>query len=183
MRGQYSAKSDAFSFGVLVLEIVTGRKNSSFADSEQSIDLLSLVSTLLTTDPCKFNTKLSEPTLSQMQVWEHWTKGTVEELVDPSLGGRSPGGPVLKLVNIGLLCVQDNPADRPTMSTVNVMLSSTTVSLQAPSRPTFCVGETEGFSDMYSGAYPRGSQSQSNGKRKPEAMSPNEVSLTELEPR
>ncbi|KAM3365587.1 hypothetical protein ACQJBY_015351 [Aegilops geniculata] len=44
MRGQYSVKSDAFSFGVLVLEIVTGRKNSSFATSEPSLDLLSLVS-------------------------------------------------------------------------------------------------------------------------------------------
>jgi hypothetical protein len=47
MRGQYSVKSDAFSFGVLLLEIVTRRKNSSFADSEQYIDLLSLVSALL----------------------------------------------------------------------------------------------------------------------------------------
>uniref|UniRef100_A0ACD5ULU1 Uncharacterized protein n=2 Tax=Avena sativa TaxID=4498 RepID=A0ACD5ULU1_AVESA len=162
MRGQYSVKSDAFSFGVLLLEIVTGRKNSSFADSEQSIDLLSLV-------------------------WEHWTTGTVEELADPSLGGRSPGGQMLKLVNIGLLCVQDNPADRPAMSAVNVMLSSSTVSLQAPSKPTFCVDDMEGFSDMYSGAYPRGSQSQSqsqsNGDSKPKAVSPNEVSLTELEPR
>ena len=108
--------------------------------------------------------------------------GTVEELVDPSLGDRSPpAGQTLKLVNIGLLCVQDNPADRPTMSTVNVMLGSSTVSLQAPSRPTFCVGETEGFSDMYSEAYPRGSHSQYT--RDSKAMSPNEVSLTELEPR
>lgn len=147
MRGQYSVKSDAFSFGVLVLEIVTGRKNSSFANSEQSIDLLSLV-------------------------WEHWTRGTVEELVDPSLGGRSPGGHMLKLINIGLLCVQDNPVDRPTMSMVNVMLSSSTVSLQAPSRPTFCIDEMEGFSDMYS-----------TGGSKPKEMSVNEVSLTELEPR
>ncbi|XP_047062528.1 cysteine-rich receptor-like protein kinase 10 [Lolium rigidum] len=159
MRGQYSVKSDAFSFGVLLLEIVTGRKSSNFADSEQSIDLLSLV-------------------------WEHWTTGTVEELADPSLGGRSPGGQMLKLVNIGLLCVQDNPADRPTMSTVNVMLSSSTVSLQAPSRPTFCVGEMEGFSGMYSEApYLMGSQSQYAGDSKPTAMSPNEDSLTELEPR
>ncbi|KAF7015408.1 hypothetical protein CFC21_029260 [Triticum aestivum] len=161
MRGQYSVKSDAFSFGVLLLEIVTGRKNSSFAspDSEPSLDLLSLV-------------------------WEHWTTGTVEELVDPSLGGRSPGGQMLKLVNIGLLCVQDSPADRPTMSAVNVMLSSSTVSLQAPSRPTFCVDDMEGFSGMYSGAYPRGSQS--TGDSKPQAAmspSPNEVSLTEIEPR
>ncbi|KAM3385138.1 hypothetical protein ACQJBY_009221 [Aegilops geniculata] len=165
MRGQYSVKSDAFSFGVLLLEIVTGRKNSSFAspDSEPSLDLLSLV-------------------------WEHWTTGTVEELVDPSLGGRSPGGQMLKLVNIGLLCVQDSPADRPTMSAVNVMLSSSTVSLQAPSRPTFCVDDMEGFSGMYSGAYPRGSQAQpqSTGDSKPQAAmspSPNEVSLTEIEPR
>ncbi|KAE8793871.1 Cysteine-rich receptor-like protein kinase 10 [Hordeum vulgare] len=161
MRGQYSVKSDAFSFGVLLLEIVTGRKNSSFAssDSEPSLDLLSLV-------------------------WEHWSTGTVEKLVDPSLGGRSPGGQMLKLVNIGLLCVQDSPADRPTMSAVNVMLSSSTVSLQAPSRPTFCVDDMEGLSDMYSGAYPRGGQSTGDGK--PQAAmspSPNEVSLTELQPR
>lgn len=43
MRGQYSVKSDAFSFGVMILEIVTGRRNSSFSN-QQSIDLLSLVS-------------------------------------------------------------------------------------------------------------------------------------------
>jgi serine/threonine protein kinase len=46
MRGQYSVKSDTFSLGVLILEIMTGRKNSSsFANSEESVDLLSLVST------------------------------------------------------------------------------------------------------------------------------------------
>jgi serine/threonine protein kinase len=42
MHGQYSVKSDVFSFGVLILEMVTGRKNSN---SDQSVDLLSLVST------------------------------------------------------------------------------------------------------------------------------------------
>ena len=45
MRGQYSAKSDIFSYGVLVLEILTGRKNSNFLESEQAEDLLSYVST------------------------------------------------------------------------------------------------------------------------------------------
>lgn len=44
MRGQYSVKSDVFSFGVLVLETVTGRKNTGFTNSEQCVDLLSLVS-------------------------------------------------------------------------------------------------------------------------------------------
>lgn len=44
MRGQYSNKSDVFSFGVLVLEIVTGLKNSEFFGSENSTDLLGYVS-------------------------------------------------------------------------------------------------------------------------------------------
>uniref|UniRef100_A0A0E0I1Y5 Uncharacterized protein n=2 Tax=Oryza nivara TaxID=4536 RepID=A0A0E0I1Y5_ORYNI len=154
MRGQYSVKSDAFSFGVMILEIVTGRRNSSFSNSEQSIDLLSLV-------------------------WEHWTTGTIEELLDPAMRGRSADD-LLKLINIGLLCVQDNPADRPTMSAVSVMLSSETFSVQAPSRPTFCIQETDSAADtdLYSSAF------RSTGDSKTRSVaSPNEVSLTELEPR
>jgi serine/threonine protein kinase len=45
MRGQYSTKSDIFSFGIMVLEIVTGRRNCGLYNSEQSVDLLALVST------------------------------------------------------------------------------------------------------------------------------------------
>ena len=88
-----------------------------------------------------------------------------------------------KLINIGLLCVQDSPADRPTMSSVNVMLSSNTVSLQVPSRPTFCVQEMEGNLHLYSDAYNRALKLQSTDKSKATIMSTNEVSLTELEPR
>ncbi|XP_062180701.1 cysteine-rich receptor-like protein kinase 10 isoform X2 [Phragmites australis] len=155
MRGKYSVKSDVYSLGVLIIEIVTGKKNSSFADSEQSVDLLNLV-------------------------WEHWTTGTIEELLDPFLSRRAPQDQMLKLVNVGLMCVQDRPEDRPMMSSVNVMLSSDTVSLQAPSRPTFCIQEVEDVADVYSDAYPRVFQSTRNSKA---TMSPNEASLTELEPR
>ena len=44
MRGHYSIKSDVFSFGVLILEILTGRRSSGSINIEQSVDLLSLVS-------------------------------------------------------------------------------------------------------------------------------------------
>ena len=44
MHGQFSVKSDVFSFGVLVLEIVTGRKNHSFQNGVMMEDLLSHVS-------------------------------------------------------------------------------------------------------------------------------------------
>lgn len=44
MHGQFSIKSDIYSFGVLVLEIVSGKKNSSFYESDRAQDLLSYVS-------------------------------------------------------------------------------------------------------------------------------------------
>ncbi|XP_047079909.1 cysteine-rich receptor-like protein kinase 6 [Lolium rigidum] len=109
MRGNYSVKSDAFSFGVIVLEIVTGRKNEDDRCG-QSEDLLTMV-------------------------WEHWTTGTVLEVVDPCMNDGSSEEEMLKCVNIGLLCTQGNPADRPTMSAVVMMLGSETVNLPSPSKP------------------------------------------------
>ncbi|CAL5083322.1 unnamed protein product [Urochloa decumbens] len=107
MRGNYSVKSDAFSFGVMVLEIVTGRKNNSDGYRPQQS-----AGALLAT------------------VWEHWEAGTVAELVDPSMGGSFPEGDVIR-------CVQGDPAARPVMSSVVMMLGSDTISLQAPSKPGF----------------------------------------------
>jgi len=47
MRGNYSVKSDAFSFGVMVLEIVTGRKNNVTGYTHhQSSELLTTVSAI-----------------------------------------------------------------------------------------------------------------------------------------
>ena len=44
MHGNFSMKSDVFSFGVLVLEIVSGQKNTCFHNEENVEDLLSFVS-------------------------------------------------------------------------------------------------------------------------------------------
>jgi len=44
MRGHYSMKSDVFSFGILMLEIISGRRSSTSFDIEHHVDLLSLVS-------------------------------------------------------------------------------------------------------------------------------------------
>ncbi|KAK3124980.1 hypothetical protein QOZ80_7BG0598200 [Eleusine coracana subsp. coracana] len=112
IHGHYSTKSDVFSFGVLILEILTRQRSNGSFNMEQSIDILSLV-----------------------QVWEHWTTGTIVEIIDSSLRGNAPVEQVLKYIHIALLCVQENPIDRPTMSTVNIMLSSSTVSLSAPLKP------------------------------------------------
>jgi len=110
MRGHYSVKSDVFSFGVLVLEIVTGRSNNCCSDSQRSEDLLTWM-------------------------WEHWMAGTALEMVDPALNGCFSEDEVRRCIHIGLLCVQENPGDRPVMASVVMTLGSDTVSLQAPAKP------------------------------------------------
>jgi hypothetical protein len=44
MEGRFLEKSDVFSFGVLLLEIVSGRRNSNFYDDEQAMSILGFVS-------------------------------------------------------------------------------------------------------------------------------------------
>ncbi|KAJ1276199.1 hypothetical protein BS78_05G196000 [Paspalum vaginatum] len=112
IRGLCSTKLDVFSFGVLVLEIVTGRRNNFAMNTEYTQDLFCLV-------------------------WKHWVEGTISKIADPGLGRHYPMAEVLKCVNIALLCVQQNPTDRPSMSAIVVMLSSDTVSLEAPYRPAY----------------------------------------------
>lgn len=54
---------------------------------------------------------------------------------------------MLKCVNIGLQCLQQNPMDRPTMSDVMVMLNGDdTSSLPAAARPTFFLDASSGYS-------------------------------------
>ena len=46
MEGIFSEKSDVFSFGVLLLEIVSSRRNTSFYQNEHSLSLITYVSTI-----------------------------------------------------------------------------------------------------------------------------------------
>jgi len=70
-------------------------------------------------------------------IWEHWTAGRVAEIINPAMNGVFSEDDARKCVQIGLLCVQGNPVDRPVMSSVVMMLGSDTVSLQVPSKPEF----------------------------------------------
>ncbi|KAF7849037.1 hypothetical protein BT93_L1316 [Corymbia citriodora subsp. variegata] len=115
MEGLFSIKSDVFSFGVLLLEMISGRKNNGFHLREHGESLLTFA-------------------------WKLWYKGRGLELTDPSIKESCDGVQVIKCIHIGLLCVQEDPADRPTMSLVVHMLGADTIPLTRPSLPAFSVG-------------------------------------------
>ncbi|XP_027910258.1 cysteine-rich receptor-like protein kinase 25 [Vigna unguiculata] len=115
MEGLFSVKSDVFSFGVIVLEIICGRKNSGFHRSEHGQSLL-------------------------LYAWNIWCEGRCLELMDPALIKSFIASEVVKCIHVGLLCVQQDAADRPTMSTVVLMLGSDTMTLPKPNHPAYSVG-------------------------------------------
>ncbi|KAJ9705873.1 hypothetical protein PVL29_003802 [Vitis rotundifolia] len=117
----FSVKSDVFSFGVLLLEIISGKRNS-----------------LLPHTTCSDTPSMCR--IVNGQAWWLWNEGKELELVDSLLTESCPAEEILRCVHIGLLCVQEDPADRPTMSSVVVLLESKSVSLREPKQPAFSVG-------------------------------------------
>jgi hypothetical protein len=69
-------------------------------------------------------------------VWTLWTEGRALDIVDPALNQSYPSAIVLRCIQIGLLCVQKNAMNRPTMSEVAFMLCNETPLCQ-PQKPAF----------------------------------------------
>ncbi|RQO86114.1 hypothetical protein POPTR_001G437950v4 [Populus trichocarpa] len=112
MEGIFSVKSDGFSFGVRLLEIVSGRR----------------IQGLLEID--------GHPLNLVGYAWELWKAGSPFELVDPTLRESCSKDQVLRCIHVGLLCVEDNAVDRPIMSDVISMLTSE-AQLPLPKQPAF----------------------------------------------
>ncbi|KAL0749006.1 hypothetical protein Bca101_031008 [Brassica carinata] len=96
-------------FGVLVLELITGKKNSSFYEEDGLGDLVTCV-------------------------WKLWVENSPLELVDEAMRGSFQTNEVIRCIHIALLCVQDDSSDRPSMDNILVMMNSFTVTLPIPKR-------------------------------------------------
>ncbi|KAM4114001.1 hypothetical protein ACJW30_04G037600 [Castanea mollissima] len=157
MHGQFSVKSDVFSLGVLVLEIISGQKNNSFQNGENIEDLLSYA-------------------------WKNWKQGIISNLVDPTLKAGSTTE-IMRCIHIGLLCVQENVADRPTMTSILLMLNSYSITLPIPLEPAFFMNS--GIESNIRLQWDNDSRVTEPNQSKSSSVqaSINEVSITELSPR
>ncbi|XP_020272833.1 receptor-like serine/threonine-protein kinase SD1-7 isoform X2 [Asparagus officinalis] len=112
LNGIFSVKSDVFSFGVLVLEIISGRRNKGVYLSASEEYLLG-------------------------KAWTLWKEGNGLQLIDASLDASVFMTEILRCMKVGLLCVQEQPEDRPIMSFVVWMLGSDHAFLPEPKQPGF----------------------------------------------
>ena len=77
------------------------------------------------------------------QAWRLWTETKVLDLMDQNLHESCNADLFTKCVNVGLLCIQEDPSDRPTMSNVVTMLDSETVTVPIPKLPAFVLRRGE----------------------------------------
>ncbi|XP_027337533.1 G-type lectin S-receptor-like serine/threonine-protein kinase At1g67520 [Abrus precatorius] len=114
MMGVISTKVDVYSFGILLLEVVSGKKNSD----DYPLNLV-------------------------VYAWKLWNEGEALKLMDTMLDGSYPSFQVLRYIHIGLLCTQDQARARPTMLEVVSFLSNENAQLSPPKKPGFCTIETK----------------------------------------
>ncbi|XP_020553848.1 G-type lectin S-receptor-like serine/threonine-protein kinase At4g27290 [Sesamum indicum] len=112
MDGHYSTRSDVFSFGVLALEIISGRRNWGFHHPDHEFNLLG-------------------------HAWKLWNEGRELAMIDPAIEDSFVEAEASRYIQVGLLCVQNSSEERPTISQVVSMLENETVTLPEPQEPGF----------------------------------------------
>nr|KJB83982.1 hypothetical protein B456_013G217500 [Gossypium raimondii] len=143
--GIYSTKYDVYSFGVLLLQIISGKRNSNLYGCHENLNLLEYA-------------------------YELWKQDRGAEFFDASLDDSSLSCKRIRCMQLALLCVQENPADRPSMVDIFAILKNeSNVAISVPKQPAYSItrDERKGSIDI--------------GRKN--VFSVNDASITQVEPR
>ncbi|KAK9714799.1 hypothetical protein RND81_06G121100 [Saponaria officinalis] len=122
-------KADVFGFGVLLLQIVSGERNHRLSDQEH----FCIIS----------------------YVWHAWKQTDMLSLIDPTILNQCFERQIFKCIQVGLLCIQLRPEDRPEFSALIYMLDNVDniETLPIPKQPDYTGSGL--FSDRISQGRPR----------------------------
>ncbi|KAG5146576.1 hypothetical protein JHK84_032119 [Glycine max] len=126
LHGQLSKKADTYSYGIVVLEIISGQKSTDVRVDDDG----------------------EEESLLR-QAWKLYERGMHLELVDETLNDNYDAEEVKKIIEIALLCTQASAAMRPAMSEVVVLLSSNALEHMRPSMPIFIESKLKPHRDIF----------------------------------
>ncbi|CAL1414861.1 unnamed protein product [Linum trigynum] len=110
--GIYSIKYDVYSFGVLLLQIISSKRNQHYYGPNEDMHLLD-------------------------HAYDSWRRGEGVEFCDSSLDDSSSHYKLMTCLQVALLCVQEDPDDRPTMLEVSFILRKDDLGKTAPKTPAF----------------------------------------------
>ncbi|XP_075522577.1 cysteine-rich receptor-like protein kinase 43 [Primulina tabacum] len=139
MHGNLSVKADVFSFGVVVVELISGQKNSTFNRDPDSQSLLEWA-------------------------YKLYKKNRSIEIVDPTLAPSSDRDQISMFIQIGLLCTQSDPQTRPDMRRVVILLSRKPTVLDDPLRPGYTDSRYRKPHKAVTSSSKTGSSGESNSK-------------------
>ncbi|XP_057790625.1 G-type lectin S-receptor-like serine/threonine-protein kinase SD1-1 [Salvia miltiorrhiza] len=108
--GKFSVKSDIYSLGVVLLEIISGKKIRGFQYNDHHHSLLG-------------------------HAWMLWKEKSIMKMMDECLMATCVESQVTRCIHVGLLCVQNFAEDRPIMPSVVLMLASDGALLPEPNEP------------------------------------------------
>ncbi|XP_010552664.1 PREDICTED: cysteine-rich receptor-like protein kinase 3 [Tarenaya hassleriana] len=139
VRGKLTEKADVYSFGVLMIEVISGRRNNAFSQNSSSI---------------------------LQMVWSLYGTRTLREAVDPIMGDNFDVEEAKRVMKIGLLCVQAAFDQRPAMSSVVKMMTGRE-EIPEPTQPPFLNTASAESSRVFSPTsyLPHKDQSQSSASR------------------
>ncbi|PPS17980.1 hypothetical protein GOBAR_AA02609 [Gossypium barbadense] len=111
-KGRLTEKVDVYSFGVLMLEIISGVKNTKIESDNY------------------FETLVTD-------AWRHFQSNTTTKIIDESLNSEDQIEEIKRQIQLGLLCTQAEPTLRPNMSKVLQILRHKDMDLPSPTKPPF----------------------------------------------